>query len=316
MRLGLLVLAVGMAAACNSKSSNPVAPQPTQPRLLNTDPQWAPSGRVLAFRHEAQDSSEWSLGVEQIWIADLDSGTTRFVAEGHRPRWSPDGKKLVFVRSGDIYVHDLSSGSETLLTGFSTSSFFPDWSPDGTRIVFDTDYQDPRRAHAIWLIQSDGTNLVDISVHGTGEWRMARWSPDGSLLVHVRWLPAGGPGPELFLMTPQGTDAVQLTHGGAVNYYPCWAPDGSHIAWRRDSGGPSGFGIWTMRVDGSEARLILPGGDNPSWSSAGNEISYSHYDPKSGGVTIWIAAPDGSNATPLDLSSLRANKVPRHRDSS
>src|ERR1700752_4530634 len=52
-----------------------------------------------------------------IWAFNTDTGEDRFLTIGARPRVSPDGKKIVFLRDrdpfanrGNVYTRDLESG--------------------------------------------------------------------------------------------------------------------------------------------------------------------------------------------------------------
>ena len=76
------------------------------------DPAPAPDGQRIAFA-----SRGW------LWVMDLNSGIARRVTTGGsldaRPAWSPDGKRLAFVRDDSretsIMEIDLASGREKVL---------------------------------------------------------------------------------------------------------------------------------------------------------------------------------------------------------
>ena len=64
-----------------------------------------------------------------------------------RPRWSPDGKRIAFVRGGDkdetgkpkppqIAMLSLAGGEAWILTDLPKGAADPVWSPDGKRIAF------------------------------------------------------------------------------------------------------------------------------------------------------------------------------------
>jgi hypothetical protein len=66
------------------------------------------------------------------------------------PSFSPDGKKIAFVRDHSIYLMDADDGSyQTLLK--KNAPFSPSWSPDGTKIAF-SDGRD------ILVVDADGRN--------------------------------------------------------------------------------------------------------------------------------------------------------------
>ncbi len=55
------------------------------------------------------------------------------------PRWSPDGKRIAFLRgtrATKLWLMDADGGNQRALTDGSGSDRFPLWSPDGERIAF------------------------------------------------------------------------------------------------------------------------------------------------------------------------------------
>ena len=193
---------------------------------------------------------------------------------------------------------DLTTGTETTIGPSLSSSYFPDWSDDSTHIAFDSNYQDPRGANVIWVMNRDGSGLQDISVHGTGEWRMPRWEPNGQRIVHIRYVGIGEP--EIFMMDPAGQNAVRLTNDHDVDYYPSWSPTGAEIIWSKEgSSDPARNGIWIMQADGTQIRELIEGGSKPDWSPDGTKIAFARAD--SGFVHLWTMNPDGSGASRLQL---------------
>ena len=76
------------------------------------------------------------------------------------PDWSPDGSKLVFTKESDsfsaaVYVLDLFSLRQTVLTTDGGYNGYPSWSPDGTKIVFSSDRNG---SLGIWMMDADGSN--------------------------------------------------------------------------------------------------------------------------------------------------------------
>jgi len=86
------------------------------------------------------------------------------------PRFSPDGKKIVFQRlSGynvDIWVKNLVDGSVTRLTTDLAYDGQPSWSPDGSKIAFMSDRSGKAQ---IWTMSANGGNQVRITNTATAE---------------------------------------------------------------------------------------------------------------------------------------------------
>jgi Tol biopolymer transport system component len=94
-------------------------------------PDWSPYGSKLAFSFA--DSVD-----PEIHVADAASGAHRRLTTrgGSEPAWSPDGRFVAFIRSGDLYVMRADgSGERRILDGTQTDSGVdiylnsPSWQP-------------------------------------------------------------------------------------------------------------------------------------------------------------------------------------------
>jgi dipeptidyl aminopeptidase/acylaminoacyl peptidase len=108
------------------------------------DPQVSPDGRSVAYALSTVDLAG-NKSASSIWIASTEKGEPRQLTnvpgkKDRHPRWSPDGKKILFTsnRSGDsqLWVIDLAGGEARQLTTISTGAEDAVWSPDGKRIAF------------------------------------------------------------------------------------------------------------------------------------------------------------------------------------
>jgi hypothetical protein len=181
-----------------------------------------------------------------IWLADAESGALEQLTSGgadSRPKWSPDGKRILFARAVrdttgdgrvspsdavDIYLLDLVSNQETNLT---RSAEFDDfnfaWSPDGEWIAFTSLRTDANGDGVINL--DDSQDLFLMRADGSGERCLdlgkktvysPSWSPDGRFIL-VTVLDEEGK-TALWHFDTRNGDFSQVTAPGGY-YHPSYA---------------------------------------------------------------------------------------------
>ncbi len=109
------------------------------------DPQISPQGDWVVYQVSTVDLSA-NKTATSLWLAAVDGKTpprqlTNSQGKSDRhPRWSPDGKKILFEssRSGSsqLWVIDIDGGEARQLTTLSTGASTGIWSLDGTKIAF------------------------------------------------------------------------------------------------------------------------------------------------------------------------------------
>lgn len=95
---------------------------------------------------------------------------------------------------------------------------------------------------------------------------------------------------EIYLMSPDGHQQINLTRARSIDFSPTWSPTGEEILFRSDRDGK--FDLYLMDVDGKNVRAVFEENESrssPSWAPDGKRIAYS-----SGGF-IYIATRDGKN---------------------
>jgi Tol biopolymer transport system component len=160
----------------NADGSNPHAVTGEAPGE-HQSPTWSPRRSDGSYRI-AYSQAAMSGGYmrAQIWSV-RDDGTDRRVVTDpssgsydDEPSWSPDGSKIVFVRTGSVNAHELlvvnlADGNESTLfaPGYDPEGpqGAPAWSPDGTLIAFVSNHEfDPDGyANQIYTVRPDGTGL-------------------------------------------------------------------------------------------------------------------------------------------------------------
>lgn len=141
------------------------------------------------------------------------------------PRWSPNGKKILFNRAplpgqADIWVMNADGTGKTNLTNSpTTNDFFADWSPNGKMIAWSGG--GPPGETDILVMNIDGTGLRRVTTDGIVNFDVAPvWSPNGEKIAF--WSGRGG-NFDIFTIHPDGTNETRLTTDPGFDNWPDWA---------------------------------------------------------------------------------------------
>jgi Tol biopolymer transport system component len=107
---------------------------------LVAHPTWSPTGRIAYTRSRSSQLPE-------VWTIRPDGSDHRLLLENaYGPDWSPDGRRLVFVRRGDLFVAGADGRNQRQLTRDPDhADAEPQWAPSGARIAaISTDERDPK----------------------------------------------------------------------------------------------------------------------------------------------------------------------------
>lgn len=263
-----------------------------QSRAINTTIQErVPGGPRITFVNNSQQVS--------LIAFDLDAGILNTLPDvpttGHSfPAFSPDGTKIAFSASGNIWVVN-NDGTNPNLISFEGTDLHPTWSPDGTKIAFSS----ARTGVAqIFTMTPIGTDVTNISNNAAVNDRMPAYSPDGTKIAFQRTPTGLGSVGKIWTMNANGSTQTQVTTGLGNDERPSYSPDGTTIAFSTNRDG--NYEIYkTPAIGGIATRLTNNAASdrNPSWAADNSAIAFG--SDRSAGLKIWAIAPDGSNPTQI-----------------
>ena len=123
-----------------------------------------------------------------IWNRPLNGGMPEQLTEGSQPQWSPDGKKLLYVKGSladnkcRIWTCDPDGSNQTLISSGSGdfNDIDPRWSNDSSKIIFASDRSVVKGKHNydIYIMDADGGNLTQLTTNSSRDDKPV-FAPDG-----------------------------------------------------------------------------------------------------------------------------------------
>jgi len=237
------------------------------------DTQLSPDGGHIVFT--VQNNDRAGAPYTQIWTADVARGSAAPLgpgSEGSSPRWSPDGRRIAFVGSGDtgkaaIVVANADGTAPAPIAEISgTNAPLPNlgdrlaWSPDGRQIAFVSAVPGPE---------------PDMDA-------------DPIVITRYWWRPASSAGGRfndnrrlhLFVVDVQTRQVRQLTTGNFYEHSIDWSPDGKQLAFlsnhEPDPDFKNNYDVFLLDVASGGVRQLTQTTSNeyrPVWSPDGKTIA-------------------------------------------
>lgn len=239
---------------------------------------------------------------QQIFVMDVNGDDVKLVCfkdlDCYNPRFSPDGRKIVFcatnIVSDFIYMIDLDDTSTFSFPNFIDGGTDPVFSPDGRFLMYRSEKNDNNAVYILDIKSDESFPISDgsLSTH-------AEFSPDGSKVIYSSSLDENF---DLVVLDLNDTsDLAQKTIAKSkdAEIHGTFSPDGKLVAY-------SSFDIYykgtihICDVDGGNNIAVSKGMSssyNPKFSPDGSKLAF--VSDKSGNFEIYVCNTDGTNLTRL-----------------
>ena len=265
------------------------------------DPQISPDGSQIVYARTFMDIMK-DQRRSNLWIINADGSDHRPLTSGNRndfsPRWSPDGKKLLYASSAEgsvqLYLRWMDTGQTAKLTQLTRSPAGLSWSRDGKWIAFRM------------LVPDTPEPLAKMPPKPKG----AAWAKPPKVIRRLQYR-ADGAGyleagySQLFVLSAEGGTPRQLTHGPYSVGPATWTPDSQFLLftsnrrqdWEYD---PLNSEIYELSLAEGSIRALTDrqGPDrSPEVSPDGKKIAYLGFDDRYQGYQVtqlYLMNRDGS----------------------
>ncbi len=210
------------------------------------------------------------------------------------PQWSPDGRRLAFVRDGEIWLVEADGSRLARVVAKPGGGTAPRWSPDGRRLAF---LSRRRGWSQIWLIDApvprrgrpqrdprppEATPLtragIDVEDYA--------WSPDGRrIVVCAQQAPDRLDTSQITVIDVATGESTVVAGEESHDTGASWLPDGS-ILYVSDATG--WFQVVLRSADGRD-RIVLTDGPR------------EHGEPTGGYGYAPLSSPDGRRVVHIDV---------------
>ena len=244
-----------------------------------------------------------------VWLLDAKGVATQFTfndVQDTRPVWSPDGGRIVFVRTGGRSGGDLwekTASGETaeqplLVDDHQKTSL--DWSRDGRYLLYSS--EDPKTASDLWALQMIGERKSMSIVRTSFDETEGQFSPDGRLIAYAS--NESGRYETYVRSFPESGGKWRVSTNGGTQ--PRWSPDGKALYYIAPDNRLMSAAIQTT-ADGRAVQVSTPEVLFPVRLAAGTNIAIgsnlarAQYAVAPDGRFLMITPTDEAVTSPISI---------------
>jgi Tol biopolymer transport system component len=252
---------------------------------------------LIAFSSDATPNDK-----QQIFIMDVNGDGVKLVCfkdlDCYNPRFSPDGKTIVFcatnIVSDFIYMIDLNDSSTFRFPKFVDGGTDPVFSPDGRYLMYRSEKNDNNAVYILDIKTDESFPISDgsLSTH-------AEFSPDGNKVIYSSSLDENFDLVVLDLNDTSDNAQKTIANSKDAEIYGTFSPDGRLVAYSSFDVNYKGS-VHICSTDGNNNITVSKGmgsSYNPKFSPDGSMLAF--VSDKSGNFEIYTCYPDGSGLTML-----------------
>jgi Tol biopolymer transport system component len=266
-------------------------PRPVAKDIGGTPTQAGPVGisasnnGVLAFRRGGDGAAQQLTWYERSGRV---VGTVGPPGLYENPRLSPDGTRLAFARSGDIWVTDLLRSATTRITFDGATDNVPLWSPDGSAIMF---VSNRGGVFDIYRTAANGSGEAELVFKSDRDKLLNDWSADGRFVLYQESHPQNGW--DLWSLSMSAGEGGSLRTRSAAapprpvkhfgsrfdEFAASFSPDGRWLAYASNDAGVAHVFVQAFPPTDTKWQVSAASGTLPRWSLDGTELFYDGGGP-------------------------------------
>ncbi|TAH54169.1 MAG: hypothetical protein EYC68_00145 [Chloroflexota bacterium] len=225
-----------------------------------SEPSLSPDGSRIAYRMR-RDTGGLGIGLATA-TGSFVSIVSEESAAGY-PTWSGDGNNLAYniLPSGKLSGRIQRVGVGPNNTPIDVAiGVRPAWQPSGSQNVLFDGCKGATDCGSLLTINAfegdpNNPNLLTFGIAGA-------WSPNAAQVAFQA--PDDNGNTQIFVANADGSNRTQVTKDTGTHGMPIWSSDGAWLFYRTDQGG-TGWAIYAIRANGSDARKIVDSNVNADY---------------------------------------------------